>query len=651
MNSKKFTMSFAVKFTIIVLVTIICIAAVLSTVFFLNLYSASYTLARTNIDKSTENLRDTITASMEKYAIMLEDASYGIGAFFDRESFDNDIMTNYFEKIIEKTPEVELLYFSSNEKWDSQNGYWISGPVWIPPADWDQTVRPWFANAKQARGDIVFSEPFLDANTGGIIISLSKIVYDRNGNDIGVIAADMLVTKLNAQITQTIVFPQQSLYLLNKDGLYITNPDPLKVMNVNFFSEYGYEQYYQQILSLGTFHIQDSGNDFFAAEIPLTKWYLVSVTPNSAIFADTNRLIARMILLCLVVFLLASLVSAFFTYNMLTRPLTEMKKVAESIALMDFSADFNEYRDNEIGETQKALTKIRDNFKSFFSALSKNADMVSDAVMQLSSSAQEITATANEQSASISEIVSTMENNKDLAAQSAEKTYEVSDLALQTQEWSKKGADIRDINEDMMLDILNQNSKIIEIIRNLADMLSRIDESIQLIDTIADRTKIIAFNAALEASSSGEAGSRFSVVSGEIRRFADNVVESVSEIKEKISELQQTSQTLITEANNGTYAIDAGYTRMVEQKEIFLNIVDVSKKVAVHSQQITNLSKQQEMASMQVFSALKEISSGVSQFVSSTAQTSQTVEKLNNMSKELKDTFSKYETETNGDNL
>jgi methyl-accepting chemotaxis protein len=83
---------------------------------------------------------------------------------------------------------------------------------------------------------------------------------------------------------------------------------------------------------------------------------------------------------------------------------------------------------------------------------------------------------------------------------------------------------------------------------------------------------------------------------------------------------------------------------MVEQKEVFENIVDASRNVAIRSQQISDLSRQQEMASEQVFSALKEISVGVNQFVSAISVTLASVEKLNNMSIELKDTLDKYHT-------
>jgi len=316
----------------------------------------------------------------------------------------------------------------------------------------------------------------------------------------------------------------------------------------------------------------------------------------------------------------------------------------------DLSVKIESISNDELGEFMTLLKNFLSKLHLTFSSINKNSSMVSKSMMELSSTSKQMAATANEQSASISEIVSTMENNRNLSAQSAETTAEVAQLASQTQELCRRGADIREVNENMMLDIRNQNAKTIDVIRNLTDMLSKIDESIKVIDTIADHTKLIAFNAALEASSSGEAGLRFSVVASEIRRFANNVVESASEIKENISELHEAAQTLLSEANNGSRAIDTGYNRMVEQKEVFESIVDVSHNVAIRTQHISSLSKQQELATDQVFTALKEISAGVNQFVLATSITSDTVGKLNNMSSELNETLSKYHISGGNDN-
>jgi len=353
-------------------------------------------------------------------------------------------------------------------------------------------------------------------------------------------------------------------------------------------------------------------------------------------------------------FALASTVFAFviiiITINYIRKSTHTIGRVFKRLDENDLTVYIESLTKDEMGELMNALNGFLQKLNTAFFSFGKNAKMVSTAALELSSSAQEITATANEQSANIEEIVKIMENIKELSVQAAENTTEVANLASKTQELSRKGADLSVINENMMLDIRNQNEKIIDNIQNLADMLSRIDESIQLIDTIADKTKLIAFNAALEASSSGEAGARFSVVASEIRRFAGNVVESVSEIKEKILQIQAASAILISEANTGSIAIEAGYKRMLDQMKVFENIVDVSKNVAERSQQISIFSKGQEITASQVFTSLKEISLGVNQFVTSSTMTLATVEKLNNMSLELSETIAKYKTK-NRENL
>jgi methyl-accepting chemotaxis protein len=304
---------------------------------------------------------------------------------------------------------------------------------------------------------------------------------------------------------------------------------------------------------------------------------------------------------------------------------------------------------DELGKLAAAFNGFLENLSAALMSCNRDISMVSSAVFDLSSSAREISTTANEQSASVAEILSTMEGNKELSAQGAAKTQEVAGLAAKTQELSRRGADLRDANQEMMSRIRDQNGKIIDEINGLADMLVRINESIAIIDSIADQTKLIAFNASLEAAASvnygegsGEESARFSVVAAEIRRFADNVVDSTGEIKEQIREVQQASRALIEEANGGRLRIDQGYERMVQQKEVFEEIVAVSRNVADRSRQISDLSKQQEYASAQIFIALKEISAGVNQFVSATASTSRTADNLNTMSVELKDVLKAY---------
>jgi methyl-accepting chemotaxis protein len=341
--------------------------------------------------------------------------------------------------------------------------------------------------------------------------------------------------------------------------------------------------------------------------------------------------------------------------NHISRSAGRLRNLFAALENNDLSVKLAFHSGDEFGELMIALDLFLEKLRAAFDLFNENAGMVSSAVYDLSASAKEISTTANEQSASVAEILSTMEGNRDLSAQGAAKTQEVAELAVQTQELSRRGAELRDANQDMMGMIRNEHGKIIEEINGLADILARIDESIAIIDAIADQTKLIAFNAGLEAAASvdinaegGVDNARFSVVAAEIRRFADNVVDSTTEIKEQIQELQRASRSLIEEANSGRLQIDQGYERVVKQKEVFEQIVEVSRNVAVRSQQISSLSKQQEYAASQIFVALKEISAGVNQFVTATASTSKTADDLSLMSVKLREILAKYRTGKTG---
>jgi methyl-accepting chemotaxis protein len=340
----------------------------------------------------------------------------------------------------------------------------------------------------------------------------------------------------------------------------------------------------------------------------------------------------------------------------ISRSSAQIRGLFAALEENDLSLTLSSQTGDEFGELIAAFNLFLEKLRAAFDLFKHNAVMITSSVFDLSSSAREISTTANEQSASVAEILTTMEGNKNLSAQGAVKTREVAELAAQTQELSRRGAELRDANQDMMGMIRGEHGKIIEEINGLADILTRINESIALIDSIADQTKLIAFNASLEAAASVDidaegAGdsARFSVVAAEIRRFADNVVDSTAEIKEQIQELQRASRSLIEEANNGRLQIDQGYERVVRQKEVFEQIVEVSQNVAVFSQQISNLSRQQEYAASQIFVALKEISAGVNQFVTATASTSKTADNLNLMSVEQQKILAEYRTGKTGD--
>ncbi|MBM3325958.1 MAG: hypothetical protein FJY65_03095 [Calditrichaeota bacterium] len=85
-------------------------------------------------------------------------------------------------------------------------------------------------------------------------------------------------------------------------------------------------------------------------------------------------------------------------------------------------------------------------------------------------------------------------------------------------------------------------------IKDLRRRTVQVGEVMEFIEQIADQTKLIAFNASIEAAGAGEMGRRFEVVAREIRRLAENVGESAGQIRSRITDIQKAGELLASTA-------------------------------------------------------------------------------------------------------
>lgn len=79
------------------------------------------------------------------------------------------------------------------------HGEFLDGSGWVPPVEYDPTQRPWYIGALESGDEIYFSEPYLDADTGGMCISFSQVI-DSNDNLYGVVAIDLNLTRITDYI-------------------------------------------------------------------------------------------------------------------------------------------------------------------------------------------------------------------------------------------------------------------------------------------------------------------------------------------------------------------------------------------------------------------------------------------------------------------
>jgi methyl-accepting chemotaxis protein len=243
---------------------------------------------------------------------------------------------------------------------------------------------------------------------------------------------------------------------------------------------------------------------------------------------------------------------------------------------------------------------------------------------------------ATQLSSSVVEISSTMEEFTSTASQIAQHSQGVVERADKTLEDTKNGAaEVENLTfkvNDISLNIQTNLGEIVE----LGKKSKEINKVMEIINNIANQTKLIAFNAALEAASAGESGKRFGVVAVEIRRLADSVVESTSEIEGKITEILDSVNRLVMSSEKSFQLIQEGQEYASHTVSMLIESVDGVDETTSAARQISLSTQQQQIASSQVVLALKDIEEGVRFATGSMHQANAATGELAELSEQLR---------------
>ena len=255
---------------------------------------------------------------------------------------------------------------------------------------------------------------------------------------------------------------------------------------------------------------------------------------------------------------------------------------------------------------------------------------------ELSVISRETAVTSLEQNSGVKELLSAMEETDNLSKNIAEKIGEVSLVAKKTTENIVDGFGILKQNMQKLDEIKAANDVTVEGIKKLTEKITGIYEIARIINGIADQTNIIAFNAEIEASSAGDVGENFALVANEIRRLTNNTIQSTNEIRNRIIEIQHSSDALLASSQNGSNKILDGTRIINELNERFEDLQHSSESMDYASEDIKKIIDQQTASFAQIVVTLRQITAAADTFSSSTQKISDSAQNLCLISTNLK---------------
>ncbi len=182
--------------------------------------------------------------------------------------------------------------------------------------------------------------------------------------------------------------------------------------------------------------------------------------------------------------------------------------------------------------------------------------------------------------------------------QIAEKARSADNIAAKTINETKDARDAVMQTVNGILTIRESISETEKRMKRLGERSQEISGIVNLINTIAERTHILALNASMHAASAGEAGKGFAVVADEVQRLAENAREATAEISSMVNNIRvetadtvNTMNKLISEVAHGTRLAEQADKNMQMTEDATRELVEtvqVISKNSVHQAEISN---------------------------------------------------------------
>ena len=301
--------------------------------------------------------------------------------------------------------------------------------------------------------------------------------------------------------------------------------------------------------------------------------------------------------------------------------------------------------DDEIGQLSRACNKMINDLRTLIK-------QIKEAAMQITSSSSEILATSQqqatgstEQATSVAEVTVTVEELANTSKQIAENADSVVKMAEETLHSAQMGQDCVGNVIISMEDIRDKTQASAKRILSLGEKSQKIGNVLEMINNIAAETKLIAFNAAIEAARAGEAGKGFAVVAVEVKKLAENVVDSTKTIRDIITEIQSLTNASVMAIEEEVKRVEKGGNLAKTAGDSLSEILDMVDHTTKSSKQISIATQQQQTASEQVVSTMREIADVSKQSAAGSRQSIMASSEMATLSQKLSEAVGKFVVE------
>ena len=132
---------------------------------------------------------------------------------------DYDNAVKWLDGIAKKYPEISVCYMANPYK----EHVVIMNNGWQPNEDFRLENRAWYIDTENSEDGFNISAPYYDAQTGLYCVTMSQIVYGKNGEFLGIFCIDFFLDKLIGILGESYTKDSYA-FLVDKNGIIINHP-------------------------------------------------------------------------------------------------------------------------------------------------------------------------------------------------------------------------------------------------------------------------------------------------------------------------------------------------------------------------------------------------------------------------------------------
>lgn len=503
-------------------------------------------------------------------------------------------------------------------------------------AEYDYFSQEYYTMCIDATG-AQFTDPYYD-ETSATIMSSCAAPMIVNGKFIGCVTVDIELSSITGLVDSIRVGETGWATLVTSTGTYLAGADQEKIQSAaNILEDDNKSLSDAAEIVIGSQsgmanYQNDSGDiNVYFDTLSLTGWKLMLQMQEKELKAPVYQMLSIMTVVS-VLALLITVIIILIQVKKIAKGIGKVHVFAGQLADRNFTVQPIEVASaDELGQMSDSLNHMYESNKEVITDIGKDAVKIDETSAKLKLEATVLTekfaeiqrymnevnsamlstsAATEEVNASTEEVLA----NVNLLAQEASSTMKMADEIKERansigvksrREFESATALAKKFEEDLESSI--ENSKVVESIGELAEVISGIAEQINL----------LSLNASIEAARAGDAGRGFAVVATEIGSLAGSTSEAVGKIQATIAEVKNAFDGLEKEAEGML-----GFMKDTVAPD-YRSFVEVAEQYGTDAELIDSSSNQMSDMSDSIKHIMKEVTDAIQSITEATQDTTE----------------------------